>query len=203
MDIDPDSTGPPLSSQPDLLSRSNKRPKEDDEMSTPLQDAKRRRSPPIVSQKSPPPDFNDAKSAIPSTPPQEHLPRNAVGSDIAADSTYSLVEYAQEESTGHPAPRLLKDLETRAITVAQLIQEVKGIYAGLGKCITSPSIMSTADICCSHGREKVYRDRRRTIKKSYQAYQRAVASTHRPASDFAKRASRLLFCFTPPCHTGP
>lgn len=162
MDIDPDSTGPSFSSQPDLLSRSNKRSKEDDAMSTSLKDAKRRRSPPIVSQRPPLPDSDDAKSAVPSTPPQEHLPRNTVGSNNAADSTYSLVEYAQEESTGHPAPRLLKDLETRAITVSQLIQEVKGIYAGLGNRTTSSSIMSTANMCCSYGRKKVYRDSRCT-----------------------------------------
>lgn len=31
-----------------------------------------------------------------------------------------------------PPTALLRDLETRAITVSQLIQEVKGIYAGLG-----------------------------------------------------------------------
>lgn len=123
-----------MTSQPDLLSRGNKRPKEDDEASTSLKEVKRRRSPPLETQKHSSHDFNDAKS-IPSTPPPEPLPPNDTGSDTAPDSAYSLVEYAQEENTGHPPPRLLRDLETRAITVPQLIQEVKGIYAGLGKYI--------------------------------------------------------------------
>lgn len=43
----------------------------------------------------------------------------------------------QDDSNPLPPILLLKDLETRSITVAQLIQEVKGIYAGLGKCSAS------------------------------------------------------------------
>lgn len=39
-----------------------------------------------------------------------------------------------DDGFNHPPSGLLRDLETRAITVSQLIQEVKGIYAGLGMC---------------------------------------------------------------------
>lgn len=96
------------------------------------------------------------KSAISSTPPPELPPPNDIGSDTAPNSAYSLVEYAEEENTGHPPPRLLRDLETRAITVPQLIQEVKGIYAGLGKCTTLPHIIPNADTSHSYGREEVH-----------------------------------------------
>lgn len=43
------------------------------------------------------------------------------------------VHHDPDDPNSLPPIRLLKDLETRSITVAQLIQEVKGIYAGLGK----------------------------------------------------------------------
>jgi hypothetical protein len=124
-----------LPPQPDLLSKGNKRPKpkEDDEMSTSQKDVKRRRSPPFDSHHPYSPDSNETKSRILSSPPLKPPPAHRVGSDIAADSAYTRVNYVQEDNSGQPSPILLRDLETRAITVPQLIQEVKGIYAGLGK----------------------------------------------------------------------
>ena len=40
-----------------------------------------------------------------------------------------------EDDVSHATTGLLRDLATRPITVSQLIQEVKGIYAGLGKLV--------------------------------------------------------------------
>ena len=45
--------------------------------------------------------------------------------------------HAPLDDSDQPSTALLKDLETRAITVSQLIQEVKGIYAGLGQLLPS------------------------------------------------------------------
>ena len=53
--------------------------------------------------------------------------------------------YFDHEESVQPPAELLRDLETRAITVSQLIQEVKGIYAGLGK-IRSPLLVDTTNI---------------------------------------------------------
>lgn len=69
-----------------------------------------------------------------------------------ADSPYSFLAQFEE-----PPVELLKDLETKPITVAQLTQEVKDIYAGLG---SSPVTLLIAQLMkCSHGREKVHRNR--------------------------------------------
>lgn len=144
MDVDPPLPQP----QPDLLSRGNKRPKEEDEVSTPAQDVKRRRSPPIES--------NNDKSYITTSPSPNHPRMNDVDTDMALESAYTRDDYAKEEDTGHPSLRLLRDLETRAITVPQLIQEVKGIYAGLGTSMTCSPKSSTTDLILSNGREEMH-----------------------------------------------
>lgn len=104
-----------------------------------------------VPQEPPAPDCDDAKSAFPITIAEGSSSPSDIGSHSAPDSAYSLVKYAQEENTGHPPPRLFKDLETRAITVPQLIREVKGIYAGLGKCTALSIVISNANAVRSHG----------------------------------------------------
>lgn len=78
---------------------------------------KRRRSPPASSEDPSHVDDRD-RSASP-----EVL-------DPSSDFTNTFVD--DDDGVDHPTPGLLRDLETRAITVSQLIQEVKGIYAGLG-----------------------------------------------------------------------
>jgi len=50
--------------------------------------------------------------------------------DPSSDFTNTF--HDDDDGFDHPPPGLVRDLETRAITVSQLIQEVKGIYAGLG-----------------------------------------------------------------------
>lgn len=130
-------------SSTDLPSRPPKRPKEDD-MSASAKDVKRRRSPDFErpargATQTDLPASTDSKSAIATPPPPEPPPPDGTASDEATDADFNFIHSAQEELDEHPPLKLLRDLQTRAITVPQLIQEVKGIYAGLAmvekKCI--------------------------------------------------------------------
>lgn len=114
-----DLNGSSLNNHMDIISRPQKRqndePDVDERMSPPL-NPKRRRSPPLES---------DVHSQV----PQGHETSNI---DISVpDRMAAWPDPSLDDREELPA-ELLRDLETRPITVAQLIQEVKGIYAGLG-----------------------------------------------------------------------
>ena len=87
---------------------------------------RKRRSPPLPSSRdlSILPDASD--DAIHSEPVELV--------DHKSDYNETFVE--DDEDFHHPSLGLVRDLETRAITVSQLIQEVKGIYAGLGRLLS-------------------------------------------------------------------
>lgn len=112
-------TNPSIQNNADSLPRSNKRPNDPDDMSV---NPKKRRSPP------------------PSSDNLNLIPDQVADNDHSDSLEVLEVSNSQEtfldhddDDTSHSSPGLLRDLETRAITVSQLIQEVKGIYAGLGK----------------------------------------------------------------------
>jgi hypothetical protein len=106
-----------LQNHADSQARVTKRPRDPDDMSTLSSelDRDRKRTP----------------------PPKTRLPDSLLHEDPEVAETLdppnSIHEDILDDDTGHPPPGLLRDLETRAITTSQLIQEVKGIYAGLGK----------------------------------------------------------------------
>ncbi|KAK5953876.1 hypothetical protein OHC33_005147 [Knufia fluminis] len=109
------------------LPRKNKRPNPEEMSDILHSDMKKRKSPSASS--------NDL-SLLP-----DHVDGTVDHSDSAEvpDNSSAFPDTFFDDDTGHPPPGLLRDLETRAITVSQLIQEVKGIYAGLvmveKKCI--------------------------------------------------------------------
>lgn len=109
-----------MNNNPESLPWNNKRPVDPDEMMDDLprdSTSKRRRSPHPSSEDPSHGDDRD-RSASP-----EVL-------DPSSDLTNTLLE--EDDGVDLPTPGLLRHLDTRAITVSQLIQEVKGIYAGLG-----------------------------------------------------------------------
>ena len=55
------------------------------------------------------------------------------GLDEAESPSRSYYHIGESDDIHQPEAKLVKDLQTRALTVFQLIQEVKGIYAGLGE----------------------------------------------------------------------
>lgn len=103
----------------DSLSPSNKRPNNMDDMSV---NPKKRRDPPPSSD-----NLSLTPDKVGDTDPSDSL-------EVldASNSQENFLDH-DDDDISHPSPGLLRDLETRAITVSQLIQEVKGIYAGLGK----------------------------------------------------------------------
>lgn len=112
-----DATNSSLQNHVDSSQRLSKRPNDPDEMSV---NHKRRRTPP-------PPESDEL------SPIRRHMTdSDHEDSPEALDAT-NFSETFLDDDTSHPSPGLLRDLETRAISVSQLIQEVKGIYAGLGK----------------------------------------------------------------------
>ncbi|KAK5309721.1 hypothetical protein LTR70_010060 [Exophiala xenobiotica] len=116
-----------MNNNPESLPRSNKRRVDPDAMMDDLPrdtNTKRRRSPPASSEGPSHVDDRDRSASPEVLDPSSVFINTFVDDDGGVD---------------HPTPGLLRDLETRAITVSQLIQEVKGIYAGLvmveKKCI--------------------------------------------------------------------
>lgn len=69
------------------------------------------------------------QSDVPDQLPQGHETSRI---DSPGPDRWSIVHDTSLEEQEEAPVKLLKNLETRPITVAQLIQEVKGIYAGLG-----------------------------------------------------------------------
>lgn len=122
--------------QPEIVSRGNKRRKDIDDMSTtsPAEN-KRRKSPEFDSSSRDPPYAHmvqhlDAKSSVAAAPPPD--PDPPPPSDAERMEYAGLPEGAGEDDKDSQPPQLVRDLESRSITTAALIQEVRGIYAGLG-----------------------------------------------------------------------
>lgn len=111
----PHPTGSSTQNLAESFTRTNKRPNDPDEMSA---NPKKR--------KSPPPNSDDL-----SLLPDDVTDTDPADSVEVLDAS-SIHETFLEDDPSHQPPELLRDLETRAISVSQLIQEVKGIYAGLG-----------------------------------------------------------------------
>ena len=79
------------------------------------------------------------------------------GHELERHPSPGLIEpspYFDHDESAQPPAELLRDLETRAITVSQLIQEVKGIYAGLGT-VRSPLLVNATNNI-SHGRKEMH-----------------------------------------------
>lgn len=130
-----------LDNHVDSISRPNKRPKDDqsemDYNLTSNTNLKRRKSPPL----------SDDQSQI----PQAHETSRA---ETLEPEGWNTLRDTGLEDQDQPPVELLKDLETRPITVAQLIQEVKGIYAGLGMQLKVIHLIVLTNL--SHGREEVH-----------------------------------------------
>ncbi|KAJ9663494.1 hypothetical protein H2198_000760 [Neophaeococcomyces mojaviensis] len=106
--------------------RGSKRRKGFDDMSETRESNNPRKKP------SPPPTDNHREIS-------EHGQSQRSESPEPLDIRFNAQDGFDDDDTGNPPLKLIRELETRPITVSQLVQEVKGIYAGLvmveKKCI--------------------------------------------------------------------
>jgi len=99
---------------------------------------------------SPPSSLHDLSNL----PDASHDGTQSESAEVVDAKTTLTDRFPEDDEDSHTNSGLLRDLETRAITVPQLVQEVKGIYAGLGvsSIVYHVLVLTT----CSYGREEVY-----------------------------------------------